>query len=229
MWYINHLKNNGVQGLMNEKRRVSQQEKSNNRKNELVDATLRVIASEGVKAATVRSIADEANVTQGLIRYHFRSKDELIIAAYEKHMTDLIDVAAHSASKGDYSSAKKRLAIFVQASVKPPIIDAQVIAIWAGFFQLLFHNVPMRESHKKTYNLLRNHIKVLIAQVFEEEGRDANEAELRQLSIACNAVLDGIWIEGGVIPDEFSENELVETAIRAFSALVNVELKQYLT
>ncbi|MGR5239213.1 TetR/AcrR family transcriptional regulator [Vibrio alfacsensis] len=122
---------------MNEKRRMSRQEMSNNRKNELVEATLRVIASEGVKAATVRSIADEANVTQGLIRYHFRSKDELIIAAYEKHMTDLIDVAAHGASQGDYASAKKRLAMFVQASVKPPIIDAQVIAIWAGFFQLL--------------------------------------------------------------------------------------------
>ncbi|MGR5239181.1 TetR family transcriptional regulator C-terminal domain-containing protein [Vibrio alfacsensis] len=87
----------------------------------------------------------------------------------------------------------------------------------------------MRESHKKTYNLLRNHIKVLIADVFEEEKRETSETELRQLSIACNAVLDGLWIEGGVIPDEFSQNELVDTALRAFSALTHVDLEQYLT
>lgn len=212
---------------MNEKRRVPRKEMSINRKAELVDATLRVIASDGVKAATVRSIAEEAQVTQGLIRYHFKSKDELIIAAYEKHMTNLIDVAARG-SNGHYSSAKKRLAMFVQASVRPPIIDAQVIAIWAGFFQLLFHNQPMRESHKKTYHLLRNHIQQLIADVFSEESRETTDKELRQLSIACNAVLDGLWIEGGIIPDEFMTNELVETAIRGFSALTGVELSRYL-
>lgn len=212
---------------MNEKRRLSRQEQSNNRKNELVEATLRVIAAHGVKAATVRTIAEEANVTQGLIRYHFRSKDELIIAAYEKHMTDLISAASHGASQGDYSCAKRRLAMFVRASVMPPVIDAQVIAIWAGFFQMLFHSDSMRESHKKTYHLLRNHIKSLIADVFEQEGREVSEAELRQLSIACNGVLDGLWIEGGIIPDEFADNELVDTVIRAFSGMIQVDLAPY--
>ena len=37
---------------------------SESRKAELIEATLRLIARDGVKAATVRSIADEANVTQ---------------------------------------------------------------------------------------------------------------------------------------------------------------------
>lgn len=209
------------------KRRQSRQEMSNIRKNELIDATLRVIAAEGVKAATVRTISEEAQVTQGLIRYHFNSKDDLIIAAYEKHMTSLIDVAARGASDGQFSSAKKRLAVFVMRSVKSPIIDAQVIATWAGFFQLLFHNDLMRDSHKKTYNLLRNHIKLLISDVFQEENRQATEVELRQLSIACNAVLDGLWIEGGIIPDEFSDNELVETVVGAFSALIQVDLSPF--
>ncbi|WP_435235848.1 TetR/AcrR family transcriptional regulator [Psychromonas sp. PT13] len=198
------------------------------RKDELIDATLRVIAAGGVKAATVRSIADEAKVTQGLIRYHFKSKNELIIAAYEKHMTRLIDVAS-SASEGDYDCAKTRMAMFVQASVKPPVIDVQVLAIWAGFFQLLFHNDSMRESHKKTYHLLRHHIQDLIADMFRQEKRPMTDKKLRRLSIACNAVLDGLWIEGGIIGDEFEANELVDTAIHAFSQLLDINLNDYVT
>ncbi|CAH0529870.1 TetR/AcrR family transcriptional regulator [Vibrio hippocampi] len=209
---------------MKSKIRVSQQEKSQLRKAELIDATLQVIAREGVSAATVRSISEQANVTQGLIRYHFTNKDELITAAYEKHMTDLIDLAAHSTSDRRCSNAKARLAMFVRASVIPPVVDTQVLAIWAGFFQLLFHNEPMRESHKKTYHLLRRHIQTLIADVLEEEKRTTSEAELRILSIACNAILDGIWIEGGIIPEEFGQNELIDTVINAVSAIIQTDL-----
>ncbi len=214
---------------MKKKTKSSRQEMSESRKAELIDATLRVIASDGVKAATVRTIAEEANVTQGLIRYHFQGKEELIIAAYEKHMTDLIAAAeTASPSPGRYDSAKKRLAKFVQASVLPPIINPEAIALWAGFFQLLFHNEAMRESHKKTYNLLRLHIKALISDVLEEEELAISETQLRGLSVACNAVLDGLWIEGGAIPDEFSDSELVNVAVDSFSRIIGVELSPYL-
>jgi len=68
-----------------------------------------------------------------------------------------------------------------------------------------------------------------VSDVFVEESRETTERELRQLSIACNAVLDGLWIEGGIIPDEFLVNELVETAIRSFSALIGVALGHYVS
>lgn len=198
------------------------------RREELVAATLRIIARSGVKSATVRAIAQEANVTLGLIRYYFNNKEELIVAAFEQHMTNLIDIAA-SGSEGDFSSAKRRLAMFVYASVRPPIIDKEVIAVWSAFFQLLFHNEVMRESHKRTYHLLRNQIEQLIRDVYREEGIAADEQQLRLLSIACNAVLDGLWLEGGVIADEFADNELVDTVLLSFSRIIGVDLAKSIT
>ena len=56
------------------------------RKEALIQATLSLVAEEGVHGATVRAIADRANVTQGLIRHYFSSKEELIMAAYAYHM-----------------------------------------------------------------------------------------------------------------------------------------------
>lgn len=212
---------------MTEKRRLSRQQMSDSRRSELIDATLRVIASEGVKAATVRAIAEEAAVTQGLIRYYFRSKDELIIAAHERHMTTLIEVAVDAAD-GDYDCARTRLAMFVRASVSLPIIDPQGIALWAGFFQLVFHSPAMRASHQKTYLLLRNHLSRLASDVFAEAGHAVSESELRTLCIALNAVLDGLWIEGGALPDQFENGELVDAALSAFEGILRVELRSTL-
>jgi TetR/AcrR family transcriptional regulator, regulator of cefoperazone and chloramphenicol sensitivity len=46
-------------------------------RDQLLDAALRLIGQRGVKAATVRAVADEGGVTPGLVVHHFGTKDRL--------------------------------------------------------------------------------------------------------------------------------------------------------
>jgi hypothetical protein len=39
-----------------------------------------------------------------------------------------------------------------------------------------------------------------------------------------NAVLDGLWIEGGALPDAFHAGELIQIGLESFSALLDVDL-----
>ncbi|MCT7654785.1 TetR family transcriptional regulator [Oceanimonas sp. NS1] len=149
------------------------QENTEERRADLIAATLRVIAREGVRGATVRSISKEADVTQGLIRYYFKSKDELIAAAYETYMGDLVN-AADAASQGS-GSARRRLAKFVQVSLEPPVTSHASVAIWAGFFEVLLHDPAMKASHNRSYDKLRLHLKTLIRDLFDETGRIASD------------------------------------------------------
>ncbi|MCB1384626.1 MAG: TetR family transcriptional regulator C-terminal domain-containing protein [Nitratireductor sp.] len=197
-------------------------ENTDARRAELIAATLQVIARDGVKAATVRAIASEGKVTQGLIRYYFRSKDDLIAAAYELHMSELID-AADRASSGR-ESARKRLARFIQVSLEPPVTSREAVAIWAGFFEILLHDDAMNASHKRSYDRLRLRLRALIADVFGEAGTPASDSRLRGLSIAGNAILDGLWLEGGALPEAFEKGELARIGLESFSALLGTDL-----
>lgn len=47
----------------------------------LIAATVRVVARDGLDAASVKTIAAEAGITAGLLHYHFPSKDALLEAA----------------------------------------------------------------------------------------------------------------------------------------------------
>ena len=198
------------------------QENTDTRRSELIQATLRVIARSGVRAATVRSISKEADVTQGLIRYYFSTKDDLIAAAYEAYMANLVHIA-DQASRGD-TSALKRIAHFIEVSLEPPVTSHESVSVWAGFFGILLHNAHMAASHKRSYDRLRLHLKLLISEVFDEIGRPVSDQQLRRLSIAGNAILDGLWIEGGALPDAFQEGELVRVGLESFSALLGVDL-----
>lgn len=47
---------------------------------ELVRSAYRVVARQGVHRVSLQDIADEAEVSKGLLLYHFRTKDQLLLA-----------------------------------------------------------------------------------------------------------------------------------------------------
>src|SRR5689334_6324294 len=49
----------------------------------LLDALVQVVATSGLAAVSVRSVAAAAGVSNAQVQYYFRSKDELLAAAYQ--------------------------------------------------------------------------------------------------------------------------------------------------
>ncbi len=195
------------------------------RKDALIAATLTLIAEHGTSGATVRAIAQEANVTQGLIRHYFSSKEDLITAAYRAHMAQLTAFTDGENARGS-RSAKARLLAFVQTGLKPPVATPRAVSLWAGFLNLVRSDASMRAIHEETYHEFRNRLESLIGKALREDGITALPQELRRMAIACNAVIDGLWMEGGALPDAFTPEELPDIGVRSVSALIGIELEE---
>lgn len=198
-------------------------EPADQRKEALIRATLYLIAEQGVRAATVRAIAARAEVTPGLIRHHFSSKEDLITAAYDYHMRRLTNMtAAPSASQS--GSARSRLATFVVTGLSAPVVDPGAVSLWAGFLNALREGARMQAIHEQTYRDFRDRLQALIADALAEAGQPANPQELRRLAIASNAVIDGLWMEGGALPSAFEPGELPEIGLRSVGAIIGLDL-----
>ncbi|MGR3762281.1 TetR/AcrR family transcriptional regulator (plasmid) [Roseobacteraceae bacterium NS-SX3] len=210
---------------MSEDRRKFTREPAEARKDALIRAALDLVAENGVRGATVRAIAERADVTQGLIRHYFSSKEDLITAAYEYHMTAMTDLTEAPAVRMQ-GRAADRLAAFVVASLQPPVVDPRAIALWASFLNKVRQDPGMKAIHERTYADFRNRLQALIAAALEEAGRPAGAGRLRQLAIACNAVIDGLWLEGGALPDAFAPGELPDIGLDSVGALIGLDLKQ---
>ncbi len=61
-----------------------------NRKEEIVAATVRLVATQGLKGASIRQIAAEAGVTEGALYRHFTNKDDLYQHAYQQIVTEMV-------------------------------------------------------------------------------------------------------------------------------------------
>ncbi len=56
-----------------------------NRRNQLLDLALALFAERGVENVSIKDLASEAQVAQGLIYYYFESKDALLQAVFQRH------------------------------------------------------------------------------------------------------------------------------------------------
>lgn len=187
----------------------------------LIEATLDLIAEGGPQAATVRAISQRAGVTPGLIRHYFAAKEDLIAAAHESLMTGLTEASA--ARLDDLpDDPLVRLAGFVANAVSPPVTDSRAVSLWAASMHRVAHDAAMRAVHEATYLGFRDRLEALIVAVLTTAGRPASDAAA--LAIAGNALLDGLWIEAGALPEHFAEDELKNIAINAFSHLLELDL-----
>ena len=53
-----------------------------NKKEEIIAATVRLVAQKGVDGSTIRQISEAAGVTEGAVYRHFASKEDLCQQAY---------------------------------------------------------------------------------------------------------------------------------------------------
>ena len=198
-------------------------EPAEQRKEDLIQATLSLISEHGVRGATVRAIAERAEVTQGLIRHYFSTKEDLIVAAYQYHMERMTDITSASINLAE-TSPRERLCAFVSASLKSPIVDPGSVTIWASFLNKVRKEERMRKMHKKTYYAFRDRLEGLICDALDEAGIVSTALDVRRMAIASNAVIDGLWMEGGALPDAFEPAELSLIGRNSVGAIIGIDL-----
>jgi AcrR family transcriptional regulator len=200
-------------------RRPYRREPEDKRRDALIAAALELVAAGGSQAATVRAIADRAGVSPGLIRHYFASKDELTREAY-RHLMDRMMQTTAAALTAAPTDPLARLAAVVVSQLRPPVVDPVAVGLWAGFLHDVRRDASLRDVHAATYMQFRDLLESLIADL----PRAVSPDQLRADAIACNAVIDGLWLEGSMLPDGFAVGELERIGLASVGSILGIDL-----
>jgi len=66
---------------------VAERKSSEERREQIIGATLRIVARKGFASVTLRDVATEVGIAHGLIRHYFAGRDELVAAAFDHAVT----------------------------------------------------------------------------------------------------------------------------------------------
>lgn len=179
----------------------------------LIAAATRVLARDGASGASVRAIAQEAQVSPGLVTHHFGGIDALIAATYAD-VSAAVTAALDAAVAGAGGDPRARLSAYVAASFAPPIADRALLATWVAFWGLVIARDDVARLHDEQYAHFRGGIERLLADC------GVAPAACRRSAIAITALVDGLWLELCLSPEVFDAAEARAIAEAQIAALL---------
>lgn len=105
---------------------------SSETKSKILDAAFQRLAREGYAALSVREIARDAGVNHALINYHFRSKDQLVIAVLDEANRRLLERQKRMYREpGGYAAKWAEARRFYRADLASGFVRVQA-ELWAA-------------------------------------------------------------------------------------------------
>lgn len=195
----------------------------NERRRELIEATLECISELGIQATTVRAVAARAGVTNGLIRHHFENKANLIIEAYRRTM-ELITASSMEILESGEGTPHQRLLKFIKATLEDQASDYRMLSLWATFISQNRVDPMITAVRNESYANLRQATEPLLAEVFAAEGRQFTSFEIERAAICVHAILDGLWIEACLDETREKTGTFVRLATEMIERVLDIKL-----
>lgn len=160
----------------------------------LLDAALSIIRTKGYSATTVDELCAAAGVTKGAFFHHFRSKDDLGVAAAE-HWSDMTGALFAGAAYHDHADPLDRILGYVgfrKALLQGSVPEFTCLA--GTMVQETFETVPaIRDACARS---ITGHARTLeddIAAAMRDRGMSPDWTA-RSLALHTQAVLQGAFI-----------------------------------
>ena len=171
------------------------------RRADIVEAMVRVMARTGYAGASIAAIAEEAGLASGLVHYHFRSKQDVLLAVVDR-LARTVD-ARFAIRSSSASSPRAELHAYVDAHLaEGSDADPAAVACWVALGAEALAQPEVRAAYGRVVEEDLERLVDIVRRTLKEEGGRAREA--RRIAAGLFAAIEGAFrlaaIAPGVIP-----------------------------
>lgn len=184
------------------------------RREQLIDAAIAVLSTEGLAATTTRRVTDEAGVALGAFHYAFANKDELLRSVIERvsqRSEQALADAARAAGSDPVAAAEKLVHDYWQFVESTPELQLaqQELTVHA------LRDPGLRDLVKLRYDRL-----VAVLAPVVDTAVDADGTSSEDLARCVVATLDGLALHHTVQADPAAARRRLPACVAALRALL---------
>ena len=164
----------------------------------ILEAAFTVLSRQGYEGTSIKDIANEAGVAQGLIHYHYKSKQLLVLAVLE-YVCQKVEVGQVAGEAGALAALEQTKAMFRDSRATNSL-----------YIQLIGHSLHdpvIQEGVRKFVREDRAHVEEIARGVLAE--RNASTYPARGIAGVVWAAILGIMVQSLVDP-EFDTDEAID-------------------
>jgi len=154
----------------------------------ILDATMSCIVRDGLDGTSLRDVAREADVSLGLLSYHFDDRRALIVAAFGLATDRLLAASLESLAGVDGFEARVRA--FVRGSFHGQFLEPEYLALRVALWAISRTDDQIEQFERGYNTRYKDTLALLIIEA--RPGLDPRVAAERATDVT--AVQNGLWL-----------------------------------
>ena len=168
------------------------------RRLQLIKATIRTVARYGLSDVTIATVAKEAQLSQGIINLHFQSKDRLLVETL-RYVAEEYRQTWDKALEATGDEAAEKVARLIEVDFQPKVCDRNKLAVWFAFWGESKSRPTYRKicaDHDRQYQEMMTG---LCAEIIRQGQYSNIDAET--VAKGMSAMSEGLWLDLLVSPE----------------------------
>ena len=170
------------------------------RRQQLIDATMKCIARKGMSGTTLGDVAKEAGLSQGIVNLHFESKENLLNETLRCIADDYKSQFNRTLEKSG-PDASSKLHALMELDLRPSILDRRKLAVWFAFWG----EVKSRPRYREVCEQSDEYYDEVLNSLCEEIIKDGDYKNISPAAVATvlTSVTNGMWLSYLISPKRF--------------------------
>ena len=196
--------------------RKNRTEPKEKRRLQLIQATMRSIASHSLSETTVSTVASEAGLSRGIISLHFQSKEKLLLETLT-HVVDEYKVLWENALQNAGEGSAERLASLVRVDFHRSVCDRNKLAVWFAFWSETNARPTYRKLCAERDRGYDEMMCRLCSDIINEGEYTGIDPEMAARGLA--ALNEGLWLDMLINPRKTTRKKALKISMAYLSHL----------
>ncbi|WP_185984990.1 betaine-aldehyde dehydrogenase [Aureimonas mangrovi] len=183
------------------------------RRRQLIEATIAALGEIGFAASSLSEIAGRAGVAPSLVSHYFGDKDGLLEATM-RYLAKRVGDAARTRLR-DADGPRERIQAIIDANLAPEEFDAHTGGVWLAFWGQALHSARLRRVQDVYQGRTTSNLRQALRQLVGDD-------DARRIAIGIASLIDGLWLRASLSQD-FSGSRAAE-ARRIATSFAELEI-----
>ncbi|MGB5720139.1 MAG: TetR family transcriptional regulator C-terminal domain-containing protein [Woeseiaceae bacterium] len=186
------------------------------RRQQLIDATMKCIARRGMSSTTLGDVAREAGLSQGIVNLHFESKENLLTETL-RFLADEYKAHFNKTYEKSGPGPADKLRALVELDLRPSICDRRKVAVWFAFWGEVQSRPTYRKICDERDQYYDDTVERLAGEIIVEgDYRDVTAASV---AMVLTSMTNGLWLSCLISPRTFDRHKAMDALLEYLSSV----------
>jgi TetR/AcrR family transcriptional regulator, fatty acid metabolism regulator protein len=193
------------------------------RRQQIIAAARGLVSAGGLEALTISKLEEQVDFSRGVITYHFKGKDEIVMAVLHSALDEIVEGATHLAQKG--VNIREKIHAILTGMIQGFIEKSEAAQIMVSFWSRIPKDPEVTEMNAKLYDSYRSQVARVLGKARKSREITANKAQIDAISALVVGIVIGVAMQVYFQPASVDPSMIIKESAEAISLRLGLRQK----